>query len=160
MTFTIEGIAARLDALGYHVTIANTSLSIYDTRVWWRWPTGEELCADRPSVLTDNSDQTPHWRWRFEPGADPSSPVWLSACKSGIDPCDILLTHLRPPGDIAKVIYRSPMDLRFGVEPLNSDIRAEGTSQGWWQAWHTPSLRARIRLTTARLRHGDSRQVS
>lgn len=157
MASEVMSIAARLDALGYEVQADDNVISIYDTRVWWRWPTGDELCVVTPSVVTHRADA--FWPWIFErPWSGSTSLVRLRS-EDGVDPCDHLLTHLRPPGEIATVVCRSPFDVPFDVEVPGSSVRPEGVSTDWWQAWHEPSLRARIRLATARLRYGDSRQV-
>ena len=150
----VQSIATRLDALGYEIQADDDIVLIFDTRVWWLWPTGEERCVKTPSVVTRHTDSG--WRWTLE---HPWSGALIVLRWEDADLGDDLLTHLYPSRDIATVIYRSPFDVPFDMAALSADIRPEGVTMGWWQAWHAPSARARMRLAAARLRHGDSRMV-
>lgn len=135
---TIAAISARLKALGYNAAATGNTILIYDTKAWWVWPNGHQLCEHRASVLIDHADEKDHgfWRWELRPATNPASSVWLVECdKRQADVGDALLTHLRPPEEVAHIIYRSPADLYVTEAPTRR--LAEGAHQDWWTAWHT-----------------------
>lgn len=105
------------------VQATNNSLSIYDTHVWWRCGPyrARNCCVATPSVAA----------------FDPSGPIRerameVRACvvaasqhhafrgrRGGADPCDVLLTLLRPPGEIEPPsLSAAPFDLPFNEEPV------------------------------------------
>ncbi|MBU8819256.1 hypothetical protein KL864_25510 [Mycolicibacterium goodii] len=133
----------------------NTVL-IYDTKAVWVWPGGQRLYEDRASVLIDHAGETDHvfWRWEFRPFTSPDSSVWLVECeKRHVDVGDALLIHLRPPGQTAWVMYRSPADLYVTEEPTGH--LPEGAPQDWWTAWHTgrwPAVKRRMFVVSNALR--------
>ena len=150
-TNTIDGIATRLTALGYSVTGRGCSLAIDDTLVCWVWPDGAEVCEHRPTVLIDHGGEPDHkfWRWELRSFCDQS--VWLSAVeRQRADAGDAVLAHLRPPGELMRVVRRSPADLSVTEEPTQA--RPDPLRQDWWTAWH--ALTARPQLVAAAVRHG------
>lgn len=124
----------------------NNSLSIYDTHVWWRCGPyrARNCCVATPSVAA----------------FDPSGPIRerameVRACvvaasqhhafrgrRGGADPCDVLLTLLRPPGEIGR--HRCPQHPLI-CRLMRNRCTAAFAPTTRWRAGGTPGMRVKSR---------------